>query len=77
MHVEAAMLAAQAGKAVPLARLAKQILDAVEKAGVFGGYLEDLVYPPNSLDSNGAWDGYCGCGHARHIRGRTAIGFGM
>ncbi len=56
MHVEAAMLAAQAGKAVlctkPLGRTAgeaKQILDAVEKAGVFGGYLEDLVYPPKTL----------------------------
>lgn len=56
MHVEAALLAAQAGKAVlctkPLGRTAgeaKQILDAVEKAGVFGGYLEDLVYPPKTL----------------------------
>ena len=56
MHVEAAMLAAQAGKAVlctkPLGHTvgeAEQILDAVEKAGVFGGYLEDLVYPPKTL----------------------------
>jgi predicted dehydrogenase len=55
-HLEAALLAAEAGKAVlctkPLARSAaeaKQILDAVEKAGVFHGYLEDLVYTPKTL----------------------------
>ena len=56
LHLEAATLAAQAGKAVlctkPLGRTAdeaRQILNAVEKAGVFGGYLEDLVYPPKTL----------------------------
>ncbi len=56
LHLEAATLAAQAGKAVlctkPLGRTAdeaQQILNAVEKAGVFGGYLEDLVYPPKTL----------------------------
>ncbi len=56
LHLEAARLAAQAGKAVfctkPLGRTAdeaQQILNAVEKAGVFGGYLEDLVYPPKTL----------------------------
>ena len=56
LHLEAAKLAAQAGKAVlctkPLGRTAdeaRQILEAVEKAGVFGGYLEDLVYPPKTL----------------------------
>jgi predicted dehydrogenase len=55
-HLEAALLAAEAGKAVlctkPLARTApeaKQILQAVEKAGVFHGYLEDLVYTPKTL----------------------------
>jgi len=55
-HAEAALLAAQAGKAVlctkPLARTgveAKRILDAVESAGVFHGYLEDLVYTPKTL----------------------------
>jgi predicted dehydrogenase len=55
-HEEAAILAAQAGKAIlctkPLARTAeeaKRILEAVEKAGVFHGYLEDLVYTPKSL----------------------------
>ena len=56
LHLEAATLAAQAGKAVlctkPLGRTAdeaRQILNAVEQAGVFGGYLEDLVYPPKTL----------------------------
>ncbi len=56
LHLEAAALAAQAGKAVlctkPLGRTAdeaQKILNAVEKAGVFGGYLEDLVYPPKTL----------------------------
>ena len=56
MHKEAAILAAQAGKAVlctkPLARHAaeaKEMLDAVEGAGVFNGYLEDLVYTPKTL----------------------------
>jgi len=55
-HLEAAIMAAEAGKAVlctkPLARTAdeaKQMLDAVEKAGVFDGYLEDLVYTPKTL----------------------------
>jgi predicted dehydrogenase len=58
LHKEAALLAAEAGKAVlctkPLARTAaeaKEILDAVEQAGVFGGYLEDLVYTPKMLKS--------------------------
>ena len=56
LHLEASALAAQAGKAVlctkPLGRTAdeaRQILNAVEEAGVFGGYLEDLVYPPKTL----------------------------
>ena len=36
----------------PLARSAEEarrILDTVEKAGVFGGYLEDLCYTPKTL----------------------------
>ena len=56
VHVKAATLAAKAGKTVlctkPLARNApeaKEILDAVEQAGVFAGYLEDLVYTPKTL----------------------------
>jgi len=55
-HEEAVIAAAKAGKAVlctkPLGRNAdeaKRMLDAVEKAGVFNGYLEDLVYPPKTL----------------------------
>jgi predicted dehydrogenase len=56
LHEQAVTLAAQAGKAVlctkPLARTAaeaKRMLDVVEKAAVFAGYLEDLVYPPKTL----------------------------
>lgn len=55
-HEEAVLLAAEAGKAVlctkPLARTgaeAKRMLDAVEAAGVFHGYLEDLAYTPKTL----------------------------
>jgi predicted dehydrogenase len=55
-HEEAVALAAKAGKAVlctkPLGRNAaeaKRMLDTVEKAGVFHGYLEDLVYTPKTL----------------------------
>jgi predicted dehydrogenase len=56
LHLEAVRAAAAAGKAVlctkPLARGAEEaraMLDAVEKAGVFHGYLEDLVYTPKTL----------------------------
>jgi predicted dehydrogenase len=56
MHLEAITAAAEAGKAVlctkPLARSAaeaRQILDVVERTGVFAGYLEDLVYTPKTL----------------------------
>jgi predicted dehydrogenase len=56
LHKEAVLLAAKAGKAVlctkPLATNAsdaRQMLEAVEKAGVFHGYLEDLVYTPKML----------------------------
>jgi predicted dehydrogenase len=55
MHEAAVAAAAAAGKAVlvtkPLARSAdeaRRILDTVERAGVFGGYLEDLVYTPKT-----------------------------
>lgn len=58
LHKEAVLLAARAGKAVlctkPLAcnaDEAKVMLDAVEQAGVFGGYLEDLVYTPKTMKS--------------------------
>ncbi len=56
LHEEAIAAAAKQGKAVlctkPLARdaaEAKRILDTVESAGVFAGYLEDLCYTPKSL----------------------------
>jgi predicted dehydrogenase len=56
MHEEAVAAAAAAGKAVlvtkPLARSAEEagrILELVERAGVFAGYLEDLVYTPKTL----------------------------
>ena len=58
LHEEAVALAVDAGKGVlctkPLARNAeeaKRILDTVEKAGVFAGYLEDLCYTPKTLKS--------------------------
>ncbi len=56
MHADAIAAAAAAGKPVlctkPLGRSAaeaKEILDVVESAGVFAGYLEDLVYTPKTL----------------------------
>jgi predicted dehydrogenase len=56
LHEEAVSLAAAAGKAVlctkPLGRTAAEahrMLETVEKAGVFGGYLEDLCYTPKTL----------------------------
>ncbi len=56
IHLEAVTLAAEARKAVlctkPLGRNAeeaKKMLEIVEKAGVFNGYLEDLVYTPKCL----------------------------
>ena len=56
LHEEAIELVAAAGKPVlctkPLGRTAEEarrILDTVEKAGIFGGYLEDLCYTPKTL----------------------------
>jgi predicted dehydrogenase len=56
LHEQAVELSARQGKAVlctkPLARTgeeAKRILDTVEQAGVFTGYLEDLAYTPKTL----------------------------
>jgi predicted dehydrogenase len=56
LHEEAVVAAAQAGKAVlctkPLGRNAAEamrMLEAVERAGVFAGYLEDLCYTPKTL----------------------------
>jgi len=60
LHKEAILTACRAKKHVlctkPLAMNAaeaKEILDAVEKAGVFHGYLEDLVYTPKTLKAIG------------------------
>jgi predicted dehydrogenase len=56
LHLEALELCAAHGKAVlctkPLARNgaeAKRMLDVAENAGIFAGYLEDLVYTPKTL----------------------------
>jgi predicted dehydrogenase len=56
LHEEAVALAAKAGKAVlctkPLGRNAdeaRRMLETVERAGIFAGYLEDLCYTPKSL----------------------------
>ena len=56
LHEEAVALVAQAGKAVlctkPLGRTAEEarrMLETVEQAGVFAGYLEDLCYTPKTL----------------------------
>jgi len=55
LHEESIAMAADAGKAIlctkPLARdaaEAKRILDKVESAGIFTGYLEDLAYTPKT-----------------------------
>ena len=56
VHEQAVELTARHGKAVlctkPLGRTgaeARRMLDAVERAGVFAGYLEDLCYTPKTL----------------------------
>jgi predicted dehydrogenase len=56
LHEEAVGLAANAGKPIlctkPLGRSAEEarrMLEVVEAAGVFGGYLEDLCYTPKTL----------------------------
>jgi predicted dehydrogenase len=56
LHEQAVIAAAEAGKAVlctkPLGRTAEEalrMLHAVERAGVFHGYLEDLCYTPKTI----------------------------
>ena len=56
LHEECVRLTAQAGKAClctkPLGRNAaeaKRMLETVEKAGIFAGYLEDLCYTPKAI----------------------------
>ncbi|SHM86147.1 Predicted dehydrogenase [Cyclobacterium lianum] len=58
LHEEAVLACARLGKAVlctkPLGRNAaeaKRMLEAVEQAGIFAGYLEDLCYTPKFLKS--------------------------
>ncbi len=60
LHEEAVELAVRHRKAIlctkPLARTAeeaKRMLDTVERAGLFGGYLEDLCYTPKTLKAIG------------------------
>lgn len=59
LHEEAVMLCCKHKKGVmvtkPLGRNAeegKRMLEAVEKAGIFNGYLEDLVYTPKFLKAH-------------------------
>ncbi len=59
LHEEAVLLCCKHKKAVmttkPLGRTAaeaKRMLEAVEKAGIFNGYLEDLVYTPKFLKAH-------------------------
>ena len=59
LHEEAVMLCCKHNKAVmttkPLGRNAeeaKRMLEAVEKAGIFNGYLEDLVYTPKFIKAH-------------------------
>jgi predicted dehydrogenase len=59
LHEDAVMLCCKHKKAVivtkPLGRNAdeaKRMLDAAEKAGIFNGYLEDLVYAPKFLKAH-------------------------
>ena len=89
LHEEAVELVAKAGKAVlctkPLGRTAeeaKRMLETVEAAGVFAGYLEDLCYTPKSLKAvkrgpARARSGTSpGSARARRTPGRTARGSG-
>ena len=64
LHEEAIAAAVAAGKPVlctkPLGRTgaeAKRMLELVESSGVFGGYLEDLVYTPKTIKALAAVGG--------------------
>ena len=88
LHKEAILMACKAKKHVlctkPLAlngTEAKEILDAVEKAGIFHGYLEDLVYTPKTLKAiemvkTDRVEESCGQDHVRLIRVLTVHGSG-
>jgi predicted dehydrogenase len=78
MHEEAVSLAAAAGKAVlctkPLGRNAdeaRRMLETVERAGVFAGYLEDLCYTPKTLKAVRAVRGGA-VGEVTWVRSREA-----
>jgi predicted dehydrogenase len=78
MHEEAVGLAAAAGKAVlctkPLGRNAEEarrMLETVERAGVFAGYLEDLCYTPKTLKAVRAVRGGA-VGEVTWVRSREA-----
>jgi predicted dehydrogenase len=78
LHVDAVERVARAGKAVlctkPLGRTAdeaRRMLEAVESAGVFGGYLEDLVYTPKTLKAAAAVAGGA-VGEVTWVRSREA-----
>ena len=80
VHEEAIAVAADAGKAIlctkPLARdaaEAKRILDTVEAAGVFAGYLEDLCYTPKTLKAVAAVSAGA-VGDVTWVRSREAHG---
>ena len=88
LHEEAVELVAAAGKAVlctkPLGRTAEEarrMLEAVEKAGVFGGYLEDLVLHAEDAQGDRVRRGAArsatspGSARARRIPGRTRAWF--
>jgi predicted dehydrogenase len=78
LHVDAVERVARAGKAVlctkPLGRTAdeaRRMLEAVESAGVFGGYLEDLVYTPKTRKAAAAVAGGA-VGEVTWVRSREA-----
>ena len=78
MHEEAISIAADAGKAIlctkPLGRTAeeaKRMLDTVERAGVFAGYLEDLCYTPKTLKAIRSVEGGA-IGDVTWVRSREA-----
>lgn len=89
LHEEAVRRVAAAGKSIlitkPLGRNAEEarrMLETVEQAGVFGGYLEDLCYTPKSLKAikavqDGAIGDVTGSAPARPTRGLTLPGSGM
>jgi hypothetical protein len=83
LHEQAAIAAANAGKAIlctkPLGRNAQEayrMLQAVEQAGVFHGYLEDLVYTPKTIKAlSVVQDG--SLGKILWVRSREALGSGI